>query len=278
MEEQSTKINWQELNNFLAEFRAADLPSNPEDMGRILKTCAYCGKPSDEAPITADRFGEDLCPSCKSELVWQWDHCQRLADETTHNVEQLFSISWKKHIKIEKLIGEIPTDMGCEDQFVLGKFLGRIAAVWENWRDKKRNSGIFRNIAFVKTKRNVCNVKIRADTPAGMVAAELVYLVLFDYMNTSSLDRQTRAGIASWCMVHYLSIMDYMRYAVFYDKALANVSGAGSGGTSPQNMVASSSALEGAGKYMELHGIANPCTAPITPLQWIIAQFVPEAG
>lgn len=161
---------------------------------------------------------------------------------------------------------------------MLGKFLGRIAAVWENWRDKKRNSGIFRNIDFVKTKKNVCNVKIRADTLAGMVVAELVYLVPSDYMNTSSLDRQTRAGIASWCMVHYLAVMDYMRYAAFYDKVLTDVSKAGGGGTPPQNMVVSSSALKGAGKYMERHRIANPCTAPITPLQWIIAQFVPEAG
>jgi len=124
----------------------------------------------------------------------------------------------------------------------------------------------------------MCNVRIRADTPAGMVAAELVYLVLLDYMNTISLDQETRAGIASWCMVHYLSVMDYMRYAVFYDKVLASVSGAGGGGTLPQNMVMSRSARGGAGKYMELQRIANPCTAPITPLQWIIAQFTPEAG
>ena len=274
-EEQVPMIDWQKLNDFLAEFRAEDPQSNSSDMRHGLTACAYCGKSSDEAPIKANRFNENLCPSCRSELVWHRYHCQRLADETTHNVEQLFSISWKKHIRVEKLIGEIPADMDYGDKSAGGKWLGKIMTVWGIWWDRRRNSGIAGNISFWQTKKNTCNVKIRAETPVGAVVAELVYLILSDYMNTSSLDQQTRAGIVAWCMVHYLAVMDYMRYAAFYDKTLANVYRNGEGETPPQDMAGKISALEGAGKYMEVQKLVNPCTAPIISLQWIISQFAP---
>lgn len=276
MEEQTPTINWQELNEFLAVFRTADRRSNSSDMGHILKTCAYCGKPADEAPIITGRFDENLCMNCKRELVWQLSHCQNLADETTHNIEQLFSISWKRRIKIKKLTGEVSSSADYEDKSAIDKWLNKIVDAFEKQWDRKQKPGIFSNIAFERTKKDICHVKIRADTPAGTVVAELAHFIFSDYLKSSSLKWQEKEGLTLWCTVHYLAVMDYMRYAIFFDKTLTNLSGDGWNGEQLQEAVITSSALAGGEKYIELRNILNPCTTSITPLHWVIAQFALE--
>lgn len=184
------------------------------------KKCVYCKRTENYVPITKGSFKENICLDCERELVRQKEHCQKIIDEVVHNMECLFTESWNKHIKIKECI-KIKKRIKKEG------FKQRISSwVKDKWMDVIWEVSIEPDIlqAKIESKKNICTLKIRTNTPAGIITAETAYIVIKDYLMSKvekgMLDKESLEGFSMWYMIHYLYHMDYERYGDGYDQII----------------------------------------------------------
>lgn len=213
--------NQENLCKFLSKFLQKKRPeagTQDEDVGkqhvrtepRLRRSCLYCGQ--DEDP--AGNLREAVCADCKREMLQQERQFQQLVEETIHNVEYMFMISWDKRIRIQThafLKPCSPDAAKKESEKTAGPF-------WENSIEP----------AIMQFKiddgEQLCDLKIRLNVPAGTVAAAMVHIVIQHYL--SAIPEQTGLrstwipGLTAWYTVHYLYCMDHERYAGYYDTKL----------------------------------------------------------
>lgn len=211
------------------------------------KSCVYCGRTDEMALITVGRNGENICPDCGENLVMHQYQCHRIADETAHNIEYMFSIPWNKYLKVKN------TD-----------------TLWRRALKKKQKEtrvkknridrvGMESSIVRMKkaSQKGGYDLKIRRNIPAGNIIAEMAYIIIKDYLTAVSdgISLEKTEGLAAWYTVHYLYKMDYPQYGDYYD------------------MIAEEEAWKGAKTYKDLREIQSPDSSEIMPLSWGIEKL-----
>lgn len=243
------------LKAFLPEGcgQAADpeQPSNSDSTAEVSSCgqiqCEYCGNTSDNAPITLGAFHEYLCLDCSRELVWQTDICGQIIEETIHNLEHLFAMSWGRYREIQLCVRLKPANsikMPDESAIQHSRY------VW--------TAGIRPEIvqAKISRKHKTCVFQVRTGSPASTIITEVVYAVLEDYLRTAkeTVSAKLVKGLAAWYTVHYLYCMDYGRFGDYYDEKLTDQK------------------VEEIAVYKLLGGKETARNGEIKPLKWGIQQ------
>lgn len=170
--------------------------------------------------------------------------------------------------KAKKIIQFIPKGL----MWIINRIWGKKAKIeYSIWK-----ASIEPNIVHIKMEKSACAVSVRSDTPVGIIAAEFVYTIISDYLDTeiSSMNDKQKLGIAMWYMVHYLYIMDYERYGNFYDKAIEQFTSLDQSDLGRKNEIFKNWNLEGKAEYLAARERIHPKNAPIMPISLGISKII----